>query len=100
MLNALLLEYEWYLNFAEAWLWIAIGTCFLVSLIVRPSARAHKAVAALTFILFGISDFVEMHTKLWWHPWWLLTWKAACVIALFALLFNHWILAPKRNRKA
>ncbi len=39
-------------------------------------------VAAFWLVRFGLSDGVELYTKAWWNPWWLLVWKAACIIAL------------------
>jgi hypothetical protein len=37
-------------------------------------------VAALLFLVFGISDFVEITTGGWYKPWWLLLWKASCLV--------------------
>lgn len=39
-------------------------------------------VAAAWLILFGLSDGVELFTKAWWTPWWLLVWKGTCIAAL------------------
>ena len=41
-------------------------------------------VTAFWLILFGLSDGVELTTKAWWKPWWLLVWKGACLTALVA----------------
>ncbi|MCB1230017.1 MAG: hypothetical protein KDN19_07120 [Verrucomicrobiae bacterium] len=71
-------------NAGEAILWMALGALFLVRAIV---ARPHRIpwFAAVAFLAFGASDLVEIQTGAWWKPWWLLLWKAACIVGLFAL---------------
>ncbi len=48
-----------------------------------------KLFAAVSFILFGLTDFVEMRTGAWWHPWWLLAWKGGCVAVMVGLLLTY-----------
>jgi len=68
-------------NLIEGILWILIAACFLLS-VVRPGHRGAKLIAAASFLVFGLSDFVEARTGAWWRPWWLLAWKAACVAVI------------------
>ena len=75
-------------NFGEALLWCAIGAAFAVQAL-RGRHRPHSTVAAVAYLLFGASDFVEMWTGAWYRPWWLLTWKVAIVLA-FAFTFVHY----------
>ena len=70
-----------YGNLAEGVLWIVVGACFAAAM-VRGGSRRMKLVAAINFVLFGCSDFVERRTGAWWRPWWLLLWKAACVAVM------------------
>jgi hypothetical protein len=79
---------EWTGNLVEGVFWSAVGVCFAVSMAAAP-ARRDKAVAAAVFILFGLSDFVEMQTGAWWEPWWLLAWKVACIAVMVALLGRY-----------
>ena len=52
-----------------------------------PSAWRGRRV----FLVFGASDWFEANEdNEWWHPWWLLLWKAACVTALAWLIFTAW----------
>jgi hypothetical protein len=44
----------------------------------------------LLFAFFGLSDLVEVTTGAWWRPWWLLAWKAACLLGLIAIGLHHW----------
>ena len=76
-------------NLIEGILWICIGGCFGVSL-VRSELRGAKSMAAFTFIVFGISDFVQIQSGAWWKPWWLLLWKAACVGMMFVLIVYYY----------
>jgi phosphoglycerol transferase MdoB-like AlkP superfamily enzyme len=72
------------LNYAEAALWFVIGLVFLVSAFRTPSqdVRLRNILLASTFLAFGGSDIVEVHTGAWWRPLWLLAWKTVCVLIL------------------
>lgn len=39
-------------------------------------------IAGICLLLFGVSDAVELRTKAWWNPWWLLAWKGTCILTL------------------
>src|SRR5688500_6200267 len=79
------------INYAEAGLWAAIGLGFAVQSFRREgAARLTCLTAAVVLLAFGASDVVETRTGAWWHPWWLLAWKAACVIALLLLVIRWW----------
>lgn len=86
---------EWTANLVEGIFWSGVGLCFAVSMLA-PSVRGDKGVAAATFALFGFSDFVEMQTGAWWTPWWLLAWKAVCVLVMAALFWRY--VRRKRGR--
>ena len=61
----------------------------------RGVARRDCLLAAVVLVAFGASDWFEANTgNEWWHPWWLFLWKAACVLALLALIAVAW----RRNR--
>ena len=80
------------INYVEAGLWGILGVGFAIGA-GRTGGRAARwrcVVAALTLLAFGASDVVETRTGAWWHPWWLLAWKAACVIALLLLVIGWW----------
>ena len=77
-------------NFWEAWLWFACAG--VLALRALPAGRPHRQLsvyAALAFLLFGLSDLVEIRTGAWWRPWWLLTWKGACLVAFAALYYAY-----------
>jgi hypothetical protein len=46
-----------------------------------PRWRRLGFVTAFWLVLFGLSDGVELITKAWWNPWWLLLWKGTCLAA-------------------
>ena len=72
-------------NNIEAVVWWVVGLLAYKAARDRHFPRA--AVAFLiTLVIFGVSDLVEAHTGAWWRPWWLFTWKAACVIVLLLML--------------
>ena len=76
-------------NHIEAGLWFVIGLAFAGYAFARPSVRVRSFVAAIVFILFGVSDIVEVQTGAWWRPWLLFCWKAACVLAML-IMFVRW----------
>jgi hypothetical protein len=49
-----------------------------------------RAFLVLAFVLFGISDLIEIRTGAWWRPTWLLVWKGICLIAIAWMLFDIW----------
>jgi hypothetical protein len=86
-----------YSNYAEAGLWAVIGSGFIVQAVrLRGRARVLCVVGAVAFLAFGGSDVVEARTGAWWRPWWLLGWKAACLVVFAGLLFSY--LRARRGR--
>lgn len=78
------------LNYIEAVFWAIVGLAFLIRSLSRTNRqRLQSLIAAGAFILFGASDVVEAQTGAWWRPWWLLAWKAACLVVLACLLTGH-----------
>lgn len=77
-------------NYIEAALWCLIALGFGGYAVRRGGViRKRCGQAAVLFFLFGLSDVVEVQTGAWWQPWWLLLWKAGCVIGLGLLLIDH-----------
>lgn len=74
-------EFARLFNLGEAALWMVIAVVLVVRL--RPPGRlsqtAWRWLLPLAFALFGLSDLIESRTGAWWHPWWLLVLKSACV---------------------
>ncbi len=75
-----LIEYG---NIIEGVVWILIGVCFAIAL-CWPKRRGSKLIAAINFVMFGCSDFVEYQTGAWWQPRWLMLWKGACICIMLA----------------
>lgn len=71
-------------NLLEGIFWIGLGVWLVLTR--RVERKRRHTVLAVGLVLFGLSDFVEMHTGAWWQPWWLLAWKALCV-GVFVLIF-------------
>ena len=62
----------------EACVWIGIAVIHYVYV-----ARGRGTIVlTIALVAFGLSDLVEATTGAWWWPWWLLVWKAACVLAI------------------
>jgi hypothetical protein len=77
-------------NYIEAAFWAVVAVGFAVAA-VRKSGEIRREcwIAAMTFLLFGISDVVEVQTGAWYRPWWLLLWKGLCVLSLARLLLLY-----------
>lgn len=78
-------------NAAEALVWFAYGALLLAAWIAGQAAGHERTavVAGLAFLAFGGSDLVEIRTGTWWSPWWLLVWKAACVVVLVGCFLRY-----------
>jgi hypothetical protein len=77
-------------NYVEAGLWISIGIGFTLAALRQTGiARRHCWIAAVDFILFGISDLVEATTGAWYRPWWLLIWKVLCLLVFAWLVISY-----------
>jgi len=88
------------LNFVEAGLWAVIAVIALAAGIRRRGGDRWRCVGIAAALLpFGASDVVEAHTGAWWRPWWLLTWKAACLLALMLILLDY-VRSRFKSRRA
>lgn len=87
-------------NGIEIVLWSVIGLTILwrTRHVGDHSYRHRARIAAVAFVLFGISDAVELQTGAWWRPWWLFAWKAGCVLVLAALAWAHHRNKARRER--
>jgi len=84
-------------NYVEAAVWMLVAGAFAVFALKRHgSMRWRCALACAVFLLFGLSDVVEVRTGAWWRPWWLFCWKAICVLTMIGLLLEH----LRRGREA
>ena len=86
------MDLEYSFNLCEAALWSAFGVVMLAKTRSAKTSASRRIYASLSaaFFLFGVSDFIEAHTGAWWTPWWLLVWKAACVVWLALGFFRYY----------
>ena len=79
-------------NYAEVVIWPAIAAVIAIAGWKHSGrSRARFMIAAVVLVIFGASDWFEANTgNEWWHPWWLLLWKASCVIVLLLIGFDAW----------
>jgi hypothetical protein len=79
-------------NDFEVVLWSVIGLVLAYQgFRATGPIRRRTLIAAVTFLAFGASDWVEAQTgNRWWHPWWLLLWKAGCLTVFGLLLIGLW----------
>jgi hypothetical protein len=85
------------INYIEAGFWTVLGIGFAVRGATSGDRVARRicVTAAATLFAFGASDVVEAGTGAWWHPWWLLVWKGACVVVLAGLMVSWWRSRPR-----
>ena len=77
-------------NTIEIGIWCATATVVAVVALRRTgAARRDGLLASVVLVAFGVSDYAEIRTGgEWWTPWWLLLWKAVCVVTLLSLLIR------------
>jgi hypothetical protein len=76
-------------NLYEAIFWIILGAfCYVIGKYLSPKYKSISIFSSFIFILFGISDFIEIKTQGFLYPiiWWLLVWKVVGVIAIVFLI--------------
>lgn len=76
-------------NFLEGLFWIIVGCVFFAaSYLAQPRFRNFLIFTAGVFLLFGVSDFLEIKFGSFLEDGmlWLLAWKIACVVGLIAAL--------------
>lgn len=78
------------INAFEVVWWIGCGVfVFVKSLRAESPHRGRGLLSAVTLVLFGLSDVVELQTGAWWRPWWLLAGKAGCIAILVTCAAIH-----------
>lgn len=90
------MSFDQFFNLGEGLLWLVVAAVFVVRTATSPKPRWSGYGAAVSFALFGLSDFIEVQTRAWYSPWPLLALKIACVMSLGAHLFSH--LRQKNNQ--
>lgn len=77
-------------NYIEAIIWLIFALSFLI--VAQKNSgkiRKERYLTSINFLLFGISDIVEVQTRAWWSPWWLFLWKSGCILIMVWLLYIH-----------
>lgn len=72
-------------NQIEVVLWAVAALIFVLRGVSDAACRRHAFIAATAFLFFSGSDAMEIQTGAWWRPWWLFVWKAACVLTLIGV---------------
>jgi hypothetical protein len=87
-----------FFNYFEVGLWaLAAVVLTLHGLRRSGDVRRDCLIGAAALLAFAGSDWAEARTgNRWWDPWWLLAWKAACVMTFLILL----VRAARRLRSA
>lgn len=87
-------------NYIEAGVWFL----FFWILLIRAYKRGkrdpfffNQLIASFFFLLFSISDLIEVQTGAWWRPVWLLMLKGICIIAFIWCIFQFFKI--KKNAK-
>ena len=76
-------------DYGEGIFWWLLACFVLVGRPFREAPDRAKWSRRLSVVLvpFGASDIIQRGGP-WWSPWWLLTWKAACVVGLAIILYR------------
>lgn len=84
-------------NGFEAALWLAFAVIVVVRFREAEAGNRNIArVMAAFFVLFGVSDVIEMKTGAWWRPPALLVFKGLCLTGLTVCF----VLMVRRRRIA
>ena len=88
-------------NWGEVILWPAIGLVCL-GFAIKRGRRSDRYLWLLapTFVLFGVSDYIELHTGAWWDPLGLLVLNAACIAVFVAVGVSYYRRRDRRNTRS
>jgi hypothetical protein len=87
-------------NGGEAVLWLAFAVVVAVRFHKAPrGVRRTARIMAVFFLLFAVSDVIDMQTGAWWRPLGLLILKAGCLAGLTGSFFVL-VRAEMASRKA
>jgi len=81
-----------FINWGEVFLWPIIGfMCLIKAVKEKNPKRVQLCILGVTFMVFGLTDFIELRTGAWWKPLGLLVLNALCVsnIVFFGLKVLH-----------
>ena len=76
-------------NLYECSFWILLGVVsYVLNKFTLQKYSKITVVATAIFILFGLSDYVEVKMGGFLYPiiWWLLAWKIVCVIGMVLII--------------
>ena len=76
-------------NLCEAGLWFLIAAVLMIRPVPKLARTIWRWLLPAAFAVFGVSDLIEAGTGAWWHPWWLLVMKAACVLVFLTAFSRH-----------
>ena len=88
-------------NIYESLFWIATsGIAFILHERAQPRARQILLHFSLITLLFGLSDIAEVLVDGLFRKdlWWLIVWKALCLLGLFVILYRYLHLSTHRNK--
>ena len=87
-------------NLYEGSFWILLGAVsYVLNKFTSQKYSKITAIATAIFILFGLSDYVEVKMGGFLYPiiWWLLAWKIACVVGIIFII--SWYLKLRLQTK-
>lgn len=77
-------------NYFEVFLWGWIGILFITYFSIKGGRHRNRGmIAGVLFILFSISDAIEIQTGAWWSPAWLLLWKILNILGFIITYLNY-----------
>ena len=77
-------------NFVESVFWMGLGVGLVVYDFMKSKGGMVLKVLGGVFVVFGVSDIVEVYSGAWWRPWWLLVWKGSCVFVIVWGILYLW----------
>ena len=89
------LEIDQIFNIFEGLLWVNIAAFLAWRSFKQKEYRKLLFGSSMSFLLFGVSDFIEVYTRAWYSPPALFLLKAACVLSFIIHLGIYYRLKRK-----
>lgn len=90
------LDIDQIFNLFEGFLWVCIAAILAHRTIKQNHHSRLLFGASVSFLLFGVSDFIEMQTRTWHAPPALLTLKIACIVSFVIHLILYYKIKTKQ----
>ena len=92
------MDYVYAFNAFEALLWFSMAFACVLTARRKRGFLKRPFTAATVFVVFAMSEMIEMRTGAWWRPLWLMFLKGGCIVLLASFGIEPFRAARSESR--